>query len=110
MYHPQFDPVAFAIGPLEVRWYGLMYLVGFLAAWLLGHLRARRADSGWSPQELPDLITYCALGVLLGARLGYVLFYDFATFIENPLEILKIWKGGMSFHGGFLGVLLAIWL
>ncbi|SMP71885.1 prolipoprotein diacylglyceryl transferase [Desulfonatronum lacustre] len=110
MYHPNIDPVAFALGPLEVRWYGLMYLIGFLAAWLLGHLRAKRPGSGWNPQELPDLITYCALGLLLGARLGYVLFYDFATFIDHPLEILKIWKGGMSFHGGLLGVMLAIWL
>ncbi|PTN31655.1 prolipoprotein diacylglyceryl transferase [Desulfonatronum sp. SC1] len=110
MYHPNIDPVAFALGPLEVRWYGLMYLIGFLAAWLLGHFRAKRSGSGWNPQELPDLITYCALGLLLGARLGYVLFYDFATFIDHPLEILKIWKGGMSFHGGLLGVMLSIWL
>jgi phosphatidylglycerol---prolipoprotein diacylglyceryl transferase len=110
MYHPQIDPVAFAVGPLQVRWYGLMYLIGFLAAWLLGALRARRPDSGWDAQELPDLITYCALGLLLGARLGYVLFYDFTTFMGQPMEILKIWKGGMSFHGGFLGVLVAVWL
>lgn len=109
MYHPHIDPVAFAIGPLEVRWYGLMYLIGFLAALLLGHLRARRPGSGWNSHELPDLITFCALGLLIGARLGYVLFYDFTTFISHPLEILKIWKGGMSFHGGLLGVLAAAW-
>lgn len=110
MYHPQIDPVAFAVGPLQVRWYGLMYLLGFLAAWWLGSMRAKRSGSGWSPQELPDLITFCALGLLVGARLGYVLFYDFAAFVAQPLEILRIWKGGMSFHGGFLGVMIGIWL
>lgn len=110
MYHPQIDPVAIAIGPLQIRWYGLMYLIGFLAAWLLAHIRAKRAGSSWRPEEIPDLITYCALGLLLGARLGYVLFYDFATFIHHPVEILKIWKGGMSFHGGLLGVMAGIWL
>ncbi len=110
MYHPQIDPVAFAVGPLQVRWYGLMYLLGFLAAWWLGTVRAKRPGSGWNPQELPDLITFCALGLLVGARLGYVLFYDFAAFVVQPLEILKIWKGGMSFHGGFLGVMIGIWL
>jgi len=109
VYHPHFDPVAFAVGPLQIRWYGLMYLIGFMAAWFLGYLRARRTDSGWHPHEMPDLITYCALGLLLGARLGYVLFYDFSTFLAQPLEIVKIWKGGMSFHGGFLGVLVAVW-
>ncbi len=109
IYLPQIDPVAFAVGPLQVRWYGLMYLFGFLAAWLLGSLRAKRSGSGWNPQELPDLITFCALGVLLGARLGYMLFYDFTTFVTQPLETLKIWQGGMSFHGGLLGVLVASW-
>jgi phosphatidylglycerol:prolipoprotein diacylglycerol transferase len=109
IYHPQIDPVAFVIGPLQVRWYGLMYLMGFLAAWLLGYLRAKRPGSGWDPQELPDLITFCALGVIIGARLGYVLFYDLAMFLSQPLEIFKIWKGGMSFHGGLLGVLVALW-
>lgn len=110
MYHPHFDPVAFTVGPLQVRWYGLMYLIGFLAAWLLAHLRARRPGSGWNAQELPDLITYCAFGLLIGARLGYVLFYDFAYFAARPLEILMLWRGGMSFHGGLLGVSAAIWL
>jgi phosphatidylglycerol---prolipoprotein diacylglyceryl transferase len=106
---PAIDPVAISIGPLAVRWYGLMYLLGFAAAWWLGRVRARRPDSGWRTEQVGDLVFYGALGVILGARIGYVLFYDLAGVAEDPLLLLKVWQGGMSFHGGLVGVLLAMW-
>lgn len=108
--YPHINPIAFEIGPLQLRWYGLMYLAGFALAWILARYRAGKPGSGWTKAELSDLITYCALGVIIGARVGYVLFYDFSSFIARPWEIVMIWKGGMSFHGGMLGVLLCIWL
>jgi len=108
--YPEFDPVALQIGPLAVRWYGITYLVGFAAAWYLGRRRAARADSPVTPVQVDDLIFYSALGIILGGRLGYMLFYGFDQIIENPLNIFRIWEGGMSFHGGFLGVLFAMWL
>jgi phosphatidylglycerol:prolipoprotein diacylglycerol transferase len=107
---PDIDPVALHLGPVKVHWYGLMYLIGFLGAWWLGSVRAKRPGSGWQPQEIADLIFYCALGVILGGRLGYVLFYNFAYYLKHPLEIFFIWSGGMSFHGGLLGVITAMWL
>ncbi|WP_045211443.1 prolipoprotein diacylglyceryl transferase [Desulfonatronovibrio magnus] len=108
--YPDINPVAFEIGPLQLRWYGLMYLIGFATAWLLARYRAGKPGSGWTRQELPDLITYCALGVIIGARVGYVLFYDFFSFISRPWELVMIWQGGMSFHGGLVGVLVCLWL
>jgi phosphatidylglycerol:prolipoprotein diacylglycerol transferase len=105
-----FDPVALQLGPLAIRWYGLMYLIGFGGGWWLGRVRARKP---WSPikvEQVDDLFFYVALGVILGGRIGYMLFYGFDQILENPLSLLKIWQGGMSFHGGFLGVLLAVWL
>ncbi|MFN2268362.1 MAG: prolipoprotein diacylglyceryl transferase [Desulfonatronovibrio sp.] len=108
--YPHINPIAFEIGPLQLRWYGLMYLIGFALAWFIARYRAGKTGSGWSKAELPDLITYCALGVIIGARVGYVLFYDFSNFIVRPWEIFMIWKGGMSFHGGMLGVLICLWL
>jgi phosphatidylglycerol---prolipoprotein diacylglyceryl transferase len=107
--YPEIDPVAISIGPLAIRWYGLMYLVGFAAGWWLGRRRAARPASGWSPEQVGDLVFYAALGVIIGGRLGYVLFYDFAGLAADPLLILKVWQGGMSFHGGLIGVLLAMW-
>ncbi len=107
--HPQIDPVAVTLGPLSVRWYGLMYLFGFGAAWLLGRHRAARPDSGWTKLLVDDLVTYSVLGVVLGGRIGYVLFYDLPGFLADPLSILRIWQGGMSFHGGFLGVVAVAW-
>ncbi len=109
--HPQFDPVAIAIGPLAVRWYGLMYLVGFILFLLLGHWRIR--NQPWhalTGKDLDDLLFYGALGVVLGGRLGYVLFYmpDYYLTAAHFSEILAVWKGGMSFHGGFLGVITAM--
>ena len=105
-----FDPVALQIGPLAIRWYGLMYLIGFVGGWWLARVRARRPDTACTPEQVDDLLFYVALGVILGGRVGYMLFYGWAQIAENPLSILRIWEGGMSFHGGFLGVLLAVWL
>ncbi len=108
--YPEFDPIAFQIGPLAVRWYGLMYLVGFVLAWWLFRVRARKPDAPITVPQAEDLIFYGALGVILGGRIGYVLFYGLGDWAEDPLFPLKIWKGGMSFHGGLLGVMAASWL
>ncbi len=108
--YPNIDPVAISLGPLDIHWYGLMYLVGFVGGWWLGRVRAARPGSGWSPAQVDDIVFYIALGVVLGGRLGYVLFYNFSGFLENPLVLLQVWTGGMSFHGGLLGVLIALWL
>jgi len=107
MFIVQFDPVAFSLGPIKVRWYGLMYLFGFLTAWVLALWRAKRYQLAWSKQEISDLIFYAATGVLLGGRIGYMLFYNTSSFLSEPWIIFKIWEGGMSFHGGSLGVLFA---
>lgn len=107
---PEIDPVAFHLGPLSVRWYGLMYLFGFVSGYLLLSYRAKKPNSGWTTEQVSDLIFYGALGVILGARIGYVLFYNFGPFLDNPLSLFEVWKGGMSFHGGNLGVLLAMFL
>jgi phosphatidylglycerol:prolipoprotein diacylglycerol transferase len=108
--HPEFDPVALQLGPLAIRWYGLMYLVGFGTAYGLGRLRIRRQQSGRVTVDvLDDLLFFVVLGVILGGRLGYVLFYKPGYYLAHPAEILAVWQGGMAFHGGFLGVLLAVW-
>ena len=109
--YPQIDPVAIAIGPLSVHWYGLMYLLAFGLFMLLGraHLR-RRPELGWTSQQLDDLLFYGVLGVVIGGRLGEILFYQPGYYFSHPAELIAIWKGGMSFHGGFLGVLVAMWL
>ncbi len=109
MIFPDFDPVAVQLGPLAIRWYGLMYLAGFAAAWWLGRARARRPGAVISPAQMDDLLFYAALGVILGGRLGYILFYDFESWLADPLQIFRVWEGGMSFHGGFLGVLVGMW-
>jgi phosphatidylglycerol:prolipoprotein diacylglycerol transferase len=111
MVHPQFDPVAFQVGPLAVRWYGLMYLAAFVLFVVLGKLRARQnLLTGWHPRDVDDMLFYGVFGVILGGRLGYIVFYKPLYYLAHPLEILAVWQGGMSFHGGFLGVLLAMWL
>ncbi|MBE0439016.1 MAG: prolipoprotein diacylglyceryl transferase [Gammaproteobacteria bacterium] len=105
MLYPQIDPVALSLGPIQVHWYGLMYLSGFIAAWWLGKIRATRF--GWTATQVEDMLFYGAIGVIIGGRLGYALFYDLANTIANPFNIVKVWQGGMSFHGGLIGVLLA---
>jgi phosphatidylglycerol:prolipoprotein diacylglycerol transferase len=106
--YPHPDPIAFSLGPLHVRWYGLMYLVGFAAAWWLARRRAARAGSTWTPLEVDDLIFYCALGVIVGGRLGWMLFYGTERILQDPLSVVRVWEGGMSFHGGLIGVLVAL--
>lgn len=108
MIAPQFDPVAIQIGFLSIHWYGLMYLVGFAVAYVLARHRRHQFGQDWSLDEINDLIIYGAFGVLLGGRLGYVVFYDLGEIAADPFRILRIWEGGMSFHGGLLGVILAM--
>jgi phosphatidylglycerol:prolipoprotein diacylglycerol transferase len=109
LIHPQIDPVAIAVGPLAVRWYGLMYLIGFGVAFLLARSRIKQGRSGnISLAVFDDLFFFSVLGVVLGGRLGYVLFYKPGYYVSHPLEILAVWQGGMAFHGGFLGVLVAM--
>jgi phosphatidylglycerol---prolipoprotein diacylglyceryl transferase len=102
------DPVAIHIGPLAVHWYGLAYLAGFVLAWLLATRRARRAGSPVTPAQVEDIIFSGALGVILGGRFGYVIFYNFEQFLQDPLWLFRVWEGGMSFHGGALGVIIAM--
>jgi phosphatidylglycerol:prolipoprotein diacylglycerol transferase len=113
LVHPLPDPVAFSVGPISVHWYGIMYLVAFIQFILLGQLRIRQphiAAAGWKKEDLDDMLFYGVLGVVIGGRLGEVLFYHPLYYLSHPLEIFAIWKGGMSFHGGFLGVMVAMWL
>ena len=110
LLHPQFDPVAFSLGPLSVRWYGLMYLLAFVQFILLGRQRIKTRPGFITVEQLDDLLFYGMLGVIIGGRLGQVLFYEPTYFLAHPLEIFAVWKGGMSFHGGFLGVLFAMLL
>ena len=109
LVHPQFDPVALYLGPLSIHWYGLMYLLGFTLFMLLGRYRIRHnPQAALNNTILDDLLFYGMLGVILGGRLGHVLFYQFDYYLQQPLEIFAVWKGGMSFHGGFLGVIAAM--
>ena len=111
LQYPEFDPVALRIGPVAIHWYGLMYLVGFALVYLLGR---RRIQSGHTTtlttRDLEDVIFYSVLGVVLGGRLGYVLFYKPSYYLSHPLEVLYLWEGGMSFHGGLIGVILVMFL
>lgn len=111
LIHPLPDPIAFSLGPLSVHWYGLMYLVAFIQFLILGRVRMRQphiAAAGWKTEDLDDMLFYGVLGVVIGGRLGEVLFYNPGYYFSHPQEIFAIWKGGMSFHGGFLGVMLAM--
>ena len=108
MIHPNYDPVALALGPVEVHWYGLMYLLAFAAAYGLAWYRSTQRET-WSTDMVSDLIFYGALGVILGGRIGYVLFYQFGELLQNPAYLLRVWEGGMSFHGGFIGVMVGLW-
>ncbi len=106
---PPIDPVAFTLGPVAVHWYGLSYIVGIGLGWGLLHDRARRSDGRWTADQVADLVFYAALGAVLGGRIGYILFYNLQSYLTAPLSILKVWRGGMSFHGGILGMSLALW-
>ncbi|TNF03220.1 MAG: prolipoprotein diacylglyceryl transferase, partial [Gammaproteobacteria bacterium] len=108
--YPAIDPVAFSLGPFQVHWYGLMYLIGFIAAW---RLALKRSERPWSPvrrKQVEDLVVYCAFGVILGGRFGYVIFYNLEKWLSDPLWLFRVWEGGMAFHGGLIGVLIALWL
>ena len=109
LVHPQFDPILFSIGPVAVRWYGLMYVVAFVLFIWLGKRRVRQGlGHGLEAKDVDDMLIYGVLGVILGGRLGYVLFYKPGYYLEHPGEILQVWSGGMSFHGGFIGVMLGV--
>ena len=108
--YPQIDPVAFSLGPLAVHWYGIMYIIAFGGAWYLARLRAAKASPVWNNEQISDLIFYGAVGAVLGGRIGSMLFYNFDRVLADPMWLLRVWEGGMSFHGGFLGVMLALYL
>ena len=106
--YPEIDPVLVALGPVKIHWYGMMYLIAFASVWWLGKRRASQPHSIMRPDQIDDLVFYGALGAVLGGRIGPVFFYNIDSFINDPLYLLKIWQGGMSFHGGFMGVLIAM--
>ena len=110
VHYPVIDPVIFSLGPLAVRWYGLSYLAGFAVVWWLGRRRARTHPGGWTDTQISDLVFYGAMGAVVGGRVGYVLFYNFGAFLDDPLYLFRLWEGGMSFHGGLTGVAVALWL
>lgn len=108
--HPQFDPVALSLGPLAIRWYALSYIVGFVLFIWLGRRRIAQGHTLFTKEMLDDFLTWGILGVILGGRIGYILFYKPSEYLADPISMLKVWEGGMSFHGGFLGVVVAMWL
>ena len=108
--YPDINPVAVSLGAFKIHWYGITYLISFVGAWWFGRLRAKQAHSPISPAQMEDLIFYGAIGVILGGRLGYTFFYNLPAFLDNPLILFQVWKGGMAFHGGLIGVLIAMWL
>lgn len=113
IYYPEINPVAIQIGALKIHWYGLMYLFGILGAWLLASYRIKKLNLDWTSDELNDLVFYVAIGVIAGGRLGYLLFYDFHAWLSDPLRLIRFWDGGisgMSFHGGLIGVIIALYL
>lgn len=111
LVYPNINPIAFHLGPIKVHWYGIMYLVGFVSAWLLAIYRSKRADSPVKTREaVSDMVFYTALGVILGGRIGYVIFYGLPYYIHHPLHVFMVWDGGMSFHGGLIGAIVALWL
>jgi len=110
LVYPHFDPIALAIGPLKIRWYGLMYVLGFLAAWQLAKRRSRSAEPAWTLLDIDDFLFFTVFGVILGGRIGYLLFYGQQALAEDPSYWYRIWEGGMSFHGGLVGVMLALGL
>ncbi|MDK2956179.1 MAG: phosphatidylglycerol---prolipoprotein diacylglyceryl transferase [Desulfovibrionales bacterium] len=110
LQYPNIDPVIFKIGPLSLHWYGLAYAAGFISAYFLAARRVKRLLPDWTDQDVSGLVMHLVAGVVLGARLGYVLFYDFSWFLSHPWDIVAVWKGGMSFHGGLIGVIVGVWI
>lgn len=108
LVYPGFDPVALELGPLKVRWYGLTYLVAFAVAWWLARRRAAQPGSTWKVVDVDDFLFFAMLGVIVGGRIGYTLFYGMEFWLQDPLYLLRVWEGGMSFHGGLIGVLVAL--
>lgn len=108
LHYPQIDPIALQIGPVAIHWYGLMYLIGFALVWLLGRWRIHHGETDLTLRDLEDIIFYSVLGVIAGGRLGYVLFYKPAEYLAHPLEVFYLWQGGMSFHGGLIGVIVVL--
>ena len=108
LIYPEIDPIALALGPIKIHWYGLMYVVGFIAGWWLARRRAAIPGSTWKPLDVDDLIFFAALGVIAGGRLGWIFVYGFDRLVEDPLAIFRVWEGGMSFHGGLTGVMIAV--
>jgi phosphatidylglycerol:prolipoprotein diacylglycerol transferase len=108
MIMPDINPVLVTIGPVKIHWYGVMYLLAFAMAWFLGNYRAKLSNGQWTQTNISDLIFYCMVGVVVGGRLGYMVFYSLPNFIADPLSVVEVWQGGMSFHGGLIGVLIAI--
>ena len=109
MQFPRIDPVFLSIGPLHFRWYGLMYVLAFVATYLIIRSESKRKELSLTSDDVADLVFYGAMGVVLGGRIGYILFYNLGFYLNNPLKLFAVWEGGMSFHGGFLGVMLAFW-
>jgi phosphatidylglycerol:prolipoprotein diacylglycerol transferase len=107
-HYPDIDPIAFRLGPLQVHWYGLMYLFGFGFGWLGARVRAKRRHTPIAPSQVDDLVFYCAIGIFVGGRVGYMLIYGRDALLANPLSLFFVWQGGMSFHGGLIGVLIAM--
>lgn len=110
LLYPSFDPVMISIGPLQFRWYGMMYVFGVVAGWLLGRYRATKPWNRMTRKSVDDFISWAVVGVVLGGRLGYVFFYNASYYLAHPLEIFAVWQGGMSFHGGLIGVILVCWI
>lgn len=103
--YPNIDPVAVSVGRFDIHWYGIMYIIAIGSAWILARVRSERIEL--NHEQIDDLIFYSAFGIILGGRIGYIIFYNFSIWLKDPLLILRIWEGGMSFHGGFLGVIIA---
>ena len=110
LLYPEINPIAFYLGPLPVHWYGIMYLLAFTTAWLLANYRKQRVVPGWNAELISDLVFYSALGAILGGRIGYTLVYNWPNFVLFPSVMFKVWDGGMSFHGGMMGVVFATWI
>ncbi|MCU7918030.1 MAG: prolipoprotein diacylglyceryl transferase [Candidatus Thiodiazotropha sp. (ex Epidulcina cf. delphinae)] len=109
MTYPEIEPVILTLGKVSIHWYGVMYLIGFLGGWWLGRVRVGKPGMVWSAAQVDDIVFYIVLGVVLGGRVGYLLIYGLEGFLSDPLSLLRVWEGGMSFHGGLVGVLLAVW-